>query len=99
MLAGAAVANVVNNLPAVLVAFDTGGPMTWSHWAWLGGVNTGAALLPLGALANILWWRIVRDEGLALSWRRYARLTVPIVLPALVAGALVLAAERAVIGP
>lgn len=94
-LLGASAANVVNNLPAVLAGFDATTSMTPAAWAWLAGANTGAPLLPIGALANLLWWRIVRDEGLALDVRGYVRLTAPVVLPALAAGAVVLAAGAA----
>ena len=37
--------------------------MTWGLWGWLLGVNTAAALLPIGALANLLWLRIMGAEG------------------------------------
>jgi len=66
--------------------------------SWLLGVTTGAALLPIGALANLLWLRILRAEGLAPSWRRYVALTLPVAGPALLAAALTLAGERAVFG-
>lgn len=92
-------ANVMNNLPALLVALDGSDHMSWGLWAWLLGVNTGAVLLPIGALANLLWWRILRAEGVAVSLRTYVRVTVPIALPALVAAAGVLAIERAMAGP
>ena len=85
-------ANAVNNLPALLIALDGVDQATWGMWAWLLGINVGAALLPLGALANILWWRIARSEGIAFSLRTYARITFPVVIPALVAAAVVLAA-------
>lgn len=90
-LVGTAASNVVNNLPAVLVAFDSTETMTWGAWAWLGGANTGAVLLPMGALANLLWWRIVRDEGLRVDLRAYTTAVVPVALPALVAAVLTLA--------
>ncbi len=77
MSIGAATANGINNLPAVVIALDSTESMSWGMWAWLGGVNTGAVLLPLGALANLLWWRIVREEGIELSVRRYATVVVP----------------------
>jgi arsenical pump membrane protein len=96
VLAGAAAANAVNNLPALLVALDGVHQMTWGMWAWLAGVNTGAALAPIGALANLLWWRIVRDEGVEVSLPSYLRTTVPVVVPALLAAAVVLAAEAVV---
>lgn len=92
------VANVINNLPALLVAIDGAGQMSWGLWAWLLGVNTGAVLLPIGALANLLWWRILRSEDVAVTLRTYLRLTVPIALPALAAAAAVLALERVLTG-
>jgi arsenical pump membrane protein len=92
------VANAVNNLPAVLIAVDGGAVAGWGQWAWLLGVNVGAVLLPLGAIANLLWWRILRAEGLTVTVRRYARITLPVAGPALVAAAAVLAVERAVVG-
>ncbi len=94
----ALVANAVNNLPAVLVALDGVDHATWGTWAWLTGINIGAALLPLGALANLLWWRIARNEGVELSLGRYARTTLPIALPALGAAAATLAVLRALAG-
>lgn len=97
-LAGAVVANMVNNLPGLLVAIDARPAMSWGMWSWLLGVTVGAALLPIGALANLLWLRIVRAEGLVVTWRRYVALTWPVALPALAAAALTLAAERALAG-
>ena len=95
---GAAAANAVNNLPALFVGLGDATHVTWGLWAWLLGVNTGAALLPLGALANLLWHRILRADQLAIGWRRHLRLAVPVAGPALVAAAATLALERAVMG-
>jgi arsenical pump membrane protein len=91
--AGAVTANATNNLPAILIGLDATTTMTWGMWAWLLGVNTGAVLLPVGALANLLWLRVLRAGDSNVSTRRYASLTVPIALPALGLAALVLAAE------
>ncbi len=101
LLVGAAtvLANAVNNLPALLIAIDGSDQMSWGLWAWLLGVNTGAVLLPIGALANLLWWRILRTEEVAVSVRTYVRLTVPVALPALLAATAVLMIERVVAGP
>jgi len=96
--AGAAAANAVNNLPALFVGLGDATHVTWGLWAWLLGVNTGAALLPLGALANLLWRRVLRDESLVVSWRRHLALTLPIVVPAVAAAAVVLATERVLFG-
>lgn len=93
----AGAANLVNNLPALLIALDGLHRMSWGMWAWLLGVNTGAVLLPIGALANLLWFRIVRDEGLQIGLRRYVQITLPIALPAFAAAAITLAVERAIL--
>jgi len=98
VLMGAGVANVVNNLPAVLVVTTGSSTMSWTVWGWLAGVNVGAALLPLGALANLLWLRILRTEGIKVGFREYARLTGPVVAPALLASMVTLLIERAIVG-
>ena len=92
------VANAVNNLPALLIALDGTTQVGWGTRAWLLGVNTGAVLLPLGALANLLWLRIMRDEEGRVSLRRYAGAVLPVALPALAAAALTLAVERGISG-
>jgi arsenical pump membrane protein len=97
--AAGAVAKAINNLPALLVAVDGTRHMPWGMWAWLLGVNTAAVLLPLGALANLLWLRIMRGEATPIGVRRYATITLPVALPAVAAAVAVLMVERAVIGP
>jgi len=92
----AVTANVVNNIPATLLVVDGATRPTDGTWAWLLGVNVGAVLLPLGALANLLWLRIARDEGIDVGLRRYARLVLPIAVPALVAAIVVQAVQAAV---
>ena len=94
LVAGAA-ANAVNNLPALLVAVDGVDHMSWGMWAWL-GVNTAAVLLPLGALANLLWLRIVRGDGLAVGLRRYVTLVAPEALTSFAAAVAVLWLEHLV---
>jgi arsenical pump membrane protein len=96
---GAAVmANAVNNLPATLVAVDSVHRMSWGMWAWLLGVNTAAVLVPVGALANLLWLRIVRAEGMRVRLSTYVRATVPIALPAFAAAVVVLGLDRVAFG-
>jgi arsenical pump membrane protein len=97
-VAAAGVANMVNNLPALLLALDGVHRISWSMWAWLLGVNIGAVLLPVGALANLLWLRIMRAEGLHVGLRRYVKITVPIALPAFAAAVVTLGVERALFG-
>jgi len=95
-VASGALANAVNNLPALLVGANATDHMTWGMWAWLLGVNVAAVLLPIGALANLLWLRIMRAEGVPVGLRSYVRLTGPVALPAAVAAIAVVMIERAI---
>lgn len=94
-LAATATANAVNNIPATLLMVDGAASPTPGVWAWLLGVNVGAVLLPLGALANLLWLRIAREEGLDIRLRSYVRLVLPVAVPALVAAMAVQAVQVA----
>jgi arsenical pump membrane protein len=94
----AASANAVNNLPALLVALKGAGGLGWGLYAWLLGVNAGAALLPIGALANLLWLRVLRAHDQRIALRHYAAITVPVVAPAFAAAVAVLVIERLVAG-
>lgn len=95
-VAGATLANLVNNLPALLIGSGSVTTMTWGMWGWLLGVNVAAVLLPIGALANLLWLRIMRSEGFRIGLRGYLRITVPIGIPAAAAAIAVLIVERLV---
>ncbi len=97
-MAAGALANTVNNLPALLVGSAALTEMTWGMWGWLLGVNVTAVLLPIGALANLLWLRIMRTEGVRVGLTGYLRITVPIGLPAAAAAIAVLMAERLAAG-
>ncbi len=82
----AVVANVVNNLPAVLlllpIVVGTGpGPVL----ALLIGVNVGPNLAYVGSLATLLWRRILQHHGVdpsTLEFLRLGAITVPITLTA-----------------
>ncbi len=95
---GTALANTVNNLPAALVAANGVGTPSWSLWSYLLAINVGAVLLPTGAVANLLWWRILRDEGVHVDLRRYLRLVVPVAVPTLVAAVSVLVLQQVLLG-
>ncbi|MGH9300403.1 MAG: SLC13 family permease [Acidimicrobiales bacterium] len=94
---GAAVAaNVVNNLPALLVGL-TGSShhVTPGLWALLLGVNMGPSILVTGSLASLLWLESTRQMGVAFTPRDYARIGWRVGLPASVIALAVLLA----IGP
>jgi arsenical pump membrane protein len=85
----AALSNVVNNLPAVLVMLPlvaTSGPA--AVLAVLIGVNIGPNLTYVGSLANLLWRGVVRREMPAgfVEFTRIGLCTVPLSLIASVAG-------------
>lgn len=98
----AVLANVVNNLPAVLVllpvvaASPAAGPV--AVLAVLLGVNIGPNATYPGSLANLLWRNIIRREGMSASFLEFSRvgaLTTPLCL---VAGVLALWAAARVLG-
>jgi arsenical pump membrane protein len=81
----AALANLVNNLPATLilvpVAAQLGpGPVL----AVLIGVDIGPNLTEVGSLATLLWRRVLHAEGVELGRAEFARLGLLTVPPGLV---------------
>ncbi|MFH8496548.1 SLC13 family permease [Streptomyces coeruleorubidus] len=86
----AVLANLVNNLPAVLVLLPlTAGAGPGAVLAVLLGVNIGPNLTYAGSLATLLWRRIVQQHGHRAGLGEFTRLgllTVPAALvPAVVA--------------
>ncbi len=77
----AVLANVINNLPAVLVLVPLAAPSgAGAILAVLLGVNIGPNLTYTGSLATLLWRRILHQEGSAPSLREFTilgLLTVP----------------------
>lgn len=76
-------ANVVNNLPALLIAL----PKVGHHpgpalWAVLLGVNMGPVVLVTGSLASLLWMSALRRLGVRVSARDFTRFGVVAGLPA-----------------
>jgi arsenical pump membrane protein len=96
LLASAALSNLVNNLPAILV-FLSGAPAALPPhlvppflFGALAGADLGPNLTPVGALSTMLWLVIVRRRGLDVSAWDFIRLGL-LVTPAalLVAGLLI----------
>ena len=95
----AVLANVINNLPAVLallpiVAAGGSGPLL----AMLIGVNIGPNLTYVGSLATLLWRRVLREHDSEPAVGEFARLGVLTVPAALVAAVVALWLMLAAIG-
>jgi len=83
----AVLSNVVNNLPAVLVLLPlVSGPA--AVLAVLIGVNIGPNLTYVGSLANLLWRRVLHQQGEQTSVREFTWLGV-LTVPACLAVAVV----------
>ena len=87
--AGVVSANVLNNLPAVLVGL-THVSAPARVWPLLLGVNLGPMLVITGSLAGLLWQASARRAGVEIDARRYSRVGVAVGLPAMAAAAIVL---------
>jgi Na+/H+ antiporter NhaD/arsenite permease-like protein len=87
--AGVVSANLLNNLPALLVGL-THVSAPARVWPLLLGVNFGPLLLLTGSLAGLLWQSGARRAGVYIDARKYARVGAAVGLPAMVAAAVVL---------
>ena len=84
-------ANLLNNLPALLVALPALGPRADGRlWAALVAVNMGPALAVTGSLAGLLWLDTTRRLGVPTDARAYTRVGVRVGAPALAAAFAVL---------
>ncbi|MGC5362908.1 SLC13 family permease [Streptomyces sp. DT24] len=96
----AVLANLINNLPAILallpvVAAAGPGPVL----AALIGVNLGPNLTYVGSLATLLWRRILRAHGVEPELGHFTRLGLLTVPATLVASTVALWGALALIGP
>jgi arsenical pump membrane protein len=95
----AVLANVMNNLPAVLLllpAAAAAGP--GEVLAVLIGVNTGPNLTYVGSLATLLWRRALRQRGAELPTSEFLRLGIVTVPPVVVVATLALWASLKLVG-
>jgi len=91
----AVAANLVNNLPALLMALPHTGA---GIWALLLGVNMGPLVLVTGTLAALLWQASLRRLGIRVTAAEFGRVGTRVMVPALATGLLVLVALRPLTG-
>ena len=95
----AAAANLINNLPAVLVLLPLTAPAgPGAVLAMLIGVNIGPNLTYAGSLATLLWRRVLHEHESGPSLREFTRLGLLTVPPGLVLAVLALWGALHVIG-
>jgi arsenical pump membrane protein len=81
----AAVSLVINNLPAA--SLFAGQPIAHPY-ALLVGLNLGPNAFVTGAMSTMLWFRLVRAQGLSPTVTRFAMVGVPVTVVTLCAAAL-----------
>jgi arsenical pump membrane protein len=102
--AGAVGANLFNNLPAAFVLADAvhgaGLSAASAHAAAIGtiiGADLGPNLTPVGSVATLLWFVLLRQRGMEVSTWSYIRIgliVTPVTILAALAVALVLGVPR-----
>lgn len=83
--AGAAAANVANNLP-VYLALEPLAQTPEALMSLLVGVNAGPLVLLWGSLANLLWWRTCRRAGVEIALWRLSALGLLVASASVLAG-------------
>lgn len=105
LVAGTASA-IINNHPTadmmawVIQGFSLGGgEKRLLAFAALIGGDLGPKMLPIGSLAALMWFRILRDKGVRIPYSLYIRVGVPVTLAAILFSLLALNLEALLAGP
>ena len=104
LVAGTASA-IINNHPTadmmawVIQGFSlAAGEKRLLAFAALIGGDLGPKMLPIGSLAALMWFRILRDKGVRIPYSLYVRVGVPVTLAAMILSLLVLNFEALLVG-
>jgi len=96
---GGVLANLVNNLPAILLVVPMVAPLgATAVLALLVGINVGSSLTWTGSLANLLWRRSLARNGGSSTGRDFHRVSLLATPIAVVVGVAVLYAWAGVVG-
>lgn len=93
----AAVANLINNLPAGLIGaagLRAAGVPTLLHRAVLIGIDLGPSIAITGSLSTILWLTALRNEGVSVTGAKFLRVGLLVTLPTLTLATLALLLTR-----
>jgi arsenical pump membrane protein len=80
-------ANIFNNIPMTvffssLISGFSGAAQTGAAYALVMGSNLGANLTPIGALAGIMWLKILKHGNVKISFKQFASYGIRVIIPA-----------------
>lgn len=81
-----AMSNLFNNLPSVMLGTLTLTEMNLdphllhaAYFANIIGADIGALILPMGTLASLIWFHILRKNKIRFTWKRYLKATIAVI--------------------